>query len=869
MQRIKSLLLLLLFSSSLASAQGYISPRLQKQLNQEGTSFLTVRIEFENTVDLEVLKADFKQNGYTPSERAKRTLLALQNQANFQQQAANRLITEKLQEHIKAVYPFWIVNVMVLQADKYAIEALSQTAHVNLIDLEESQFISHDPILKSGKHKTQAPGGVEPGLTAINAPAMWALGYTGRGRVVYNYDTGVWPTHPSFNNRFMANFYPLSQSWYGFFSETPNGNVSDHGTHTLGTIAGLDAATQDTIGVAFEAYWIANDFVTSTVQALPPLVDMIGAFQWALNPDGDINTTHDIPDVINNSWRWYDVGDTVHCGGFVVNLMNAIEAAGIANVFSGGNFGPSNTTISSPQRINTSNVNTFSVGSIDANQSFPYPISGFSSKGPTQCPGTGSLSIHPEVVAPGQNVRSAWGKDSYNSISGTSMAAPHVSGAILLLKEAFPFLNGDELLMALYTTATDMGTTGEDNTYGNGLIDVYAAYQHLAQSHTPVDPNQIAWDLAITDLSSPALHGVTCDASYIPQITLLNRGDSAITKINFGYKVNSNGLPVGHTWTGNLTSGQSINISLPSVSFTGFGPQELEMLVSVDPQKTEYDNFNNRKIIRFNRRESVSLPFTEEFENGISDHWLVLNEDGARGWDTISVPGRGTNTKAARIDFYNYHPRASQRDGLITPQLSIPTTGQSTLKFDVSYQNLNPFSQLQDTLRVYASTDCGASFPQLIYEKFSGALNTNDTTTNDFIPQYESHWRRDSIDLQAFAGQDILLQIMGINRKGNNLYIDNVSVYSGATDPVSSEEERETGLYLYPNPAQNQVKIEAVGLGEGTFEVQFIDAVGRVVKSSDWNKADAGIDIRDLKKGIYIVQLNSPNKTYTSRLVKH
>ena len=155
-----------------------------------------------------------------------------------------------------------------------------------------------------------------------------------------------------------------------------------------------------------------------------------------------------------------------------VNLMNTIEAAGIANVFSGGNFGPSNTTISSPQRINTSDVNTFSVGSVNGNTSFPYPISSFSSRGPKQCPGSGSLAIHPEVVAPGQNVRSAWGKDGYNSISGTSMAAPHVSGACLLLKEAFHGFR-EEILRALYQTATDPAQSVKTIRLGWELLIVW------------------------------------------------------------------------------------------------------------------------------------------------------------------------------------------------------------------------------------------------------------------------------------------------------------------------------------------------------------------------------------------------------------
>ena len=142
-----------------------------------------------------------------------------------------------------------------------------------------------------------------------------------------------------------------------------------------------------------------------------------------------------------------------------------------------------------------------SVGSINANND-DYPISTFSCRGPTQCPGDGSLSIYPEVVAPGQNVRSAWGKDEFNTISGTSMAAPHVSGVVLLLKEAFPFLTGQEILLALYNTATDLGEVGEDNTFGMGIIDAYAAFNYLANSYDPIPPNYIANDLVLLEITN-------------------------------------------------------------------------------------------------------------------------------------------------------------------------------------------------------------------------------------------------------------------------------------------------------------------------------------------------------------------------------
>lgn len=863
-----SILVCISFFSFSGFGQAFISPRLSTAMEVEPAAHQWVTISFKENIDAQSLIQDFKRRGLSSSERARETNQLLVDLAKISQKEVKTKISNFTNNEVLYAFDYWIINIIILQANANAIEDLAKIKSIESIDLIDGKFEIHEPIILGSENKTASPNGVEPGLVAINAPLMWELGYTGRSRVAYNYDTGVWPNHPAFKDRFFANFYPMSQSWFGFFSETPNGSVSDHGTHTLGTIAGLDAATNDTIGVAFGAYWMANDFVTSTVAGLPPLVDMIAAFQWALNPDGDINTTSDIPDVINNSWRWYDIGDTVHCGGFIVDLMNSIEAAGIANVFSGGNFGPSNTTISSPQRINTSNVNTFSVGSIDANQTFPFPISSFSSIGPTQCPGGGSLSIHPEVVAPGQNVRSAWGEDSYNSISGTSMASPHVSGAILLLKEAFPNLSGDELLMALYTSALDMGGAGEDNTYGNGLINVYAAYQLLSLTHTPVDPTKISWDLKIESLSKPSANDISCGASYDPVVQVKNAGDSTITKIDFGYKINAAGVPVGFTWNGNLAPGQSISINLGTVSFTGFGDQELSLTSVINGVTNEYDLHNNNRIIRFNRRENKTLPYTQNFENGFGDDILVLNEDGAIGWDTVSVSGRGNNQIAARLALYRYNPRESQKDGMVSPDLVIPNSGSPKLSFDLSYQRLLSVSALQDTFRIYASTDCGQTFSNLIYEKFGQDLSTNDTSMQDYIPQYESHWRRDTVDLQAFSGSSILLQFQGVNRKGNNLYLDNISVYDGP-DPIGLEEVKRDVLFnVFPNPVKGKLQIELENPNKEKFFIAIYDIQGKQVWKGETSNSTLDIDVSNLSKGVYVLELKNSEVLSRKKIVK-
>jgi len=261
----------------------------------------------------------------------------------------------------------------------------------------------------------------------------------------------------------LGNYQPINQAWYAVDAPTPVDKSSSHGTHTTGTVLGLEQATNDTIGVAFNAYFMAADPIVDNIALIKPLPDYIDVFEFAFNPDGDTSTTHDMPDAINNSWGIDTNDDTTICAGYVTKMFDAIEAAGIANVFSAGNEGPGATTIGQPQYVTTGLVNTFTVGAVNgANASFP--IANFSSRGPSPCPNlSGSLLIKPEVVAPGMNVRSCIDQNNYANYNGTSMAGPHDTGDVLLLKEAFPNVSGKDILLALYYSAIVLGDIGEDN----------------------------------------------------------------------------------------------------------------------------------------------------------------------------------------------------------------------------------------------------------------------------------------------------------------------------------------------------------------------------------------------------------------------
>ena len=867
----KRVLLVVILISTGIGLNAQISERLKDAMASNSAGFLPVKVLFESQVNILEERRAWQNAGVPVKDWPRLVNRSLMKEASGSQAGALELLARADADDLKSINSFYIVNMMVIEAKPSVIHDLYQLPEVASIDLADEEWELIEPVSFGEPEQTTAAG-TEPGLLAINAPPMWQLGYTGKGGIAYDYDTGVWPDHPAFADRFLGHYKPLNQCWYGYYYNQPTGAAGDHGTHVLGTIAGLNEQSGDTLGVAFGAYWIANDLIgnASVSSDLPPLAEMVKGFEWALNPDGDTATSDDVPDVINNSWRWRDILDTVHCGGFIVQLMNAIEAAGMANVFSGGNTGPNNVGLNSPQRINTSVVNTFSVGSVNGNLSFPYPVSSFSTRGPSQCGGTGSLHIHPEVVAPGQNVRSAWGNDSYNTISGTSMASPHVSGAVLLLKEAFPQLSGDTLLYALYQSAVDLGPAGEDNTYGRGIIDVYAAFQSLSQRYTPVDPNQIDWDLALEDLTADGISSVGCDSLINVKAYLQNRGNNDISTINFLLELDGQTIPQG-SFTVNLNSplakGERDTIAF-SVPVILSKPGAHELAVRASLSATDHDPINNVRYFRFNYRTKASLPFKENFEAGIGEsRWYINNADQAITWDTIRVPDAGGQKLAAYMNFLEYEPRASQVDQLWSAQLSLPSGSAVTLKFDLAYQEYVPVGQLYDTLKLLVSTDCGASITE-VYSKSGADLNTTGNLGPGFIPQNRSEWRRDSVDLSAYSGQDIILIFEGVNRNGNDLYLDNISVYNGATDPLNIPEDKLRKFGLYPIPARDVLRIVDDN-PQAQLCYRVTDLSGKlIIKGSFESFQERKLVLSDLKSGTYLVELSVGNHKEVHRLLK-
>ncbi|MEU4679112.1 S8 family serine peptidase [Micromonospora sp. NPDC023737] len=346
------------------------------------------------------------------------------------------------------------------------IHAAPQVALVEPVD----EKTPADQAVRPAAPKAAAEDGtVTWGLDAIHAPEAWAMGATGAGITVSNLDSGVQFDHPALMHQYRGakpdGTVDHNYNWMaarGTCTAVPCDD-NGHGTHTMGTMVGDDGTNH--VGVAPDAQWIATNGCcdSSGVESL------LKSGWWLLAPtdlQGNNPDPSKRPHVINNSW-----GQTLEHSfdGFFQAIDEAWSAAGIFSVWSSGNTTPyaACDTVSSPGSAESA----YSVGAYDSDGTLAL----FSRKGE----GEGGR-IKPEISAPGVAVRSSYPNNSYVEMAGTSMAAPHVAGAVADLWSYDPTLIGqvEETRRLLADSAVDVddtecgGTADFNNKYGEGRLDL-------------------------------------------------------------------------------------------------------------------------------------------------------------------------------------------------------------------------------------------------------------------------------------------------------------------------------------------------------------------------------------------------------------
>ena len=473
-----------------------------------------------------------------------------------------------LLKFIKKKYrSFYIVNAILVTGGRDVVEMLASRPDVARI--EGNPKIKNNLVaqptaaeLNAAIRKLQsknAPEAVELGVNSIRAPEVWAMGFTGQGIVVGGADTGIRWDHNALKSHYRGWNGSTADHNYNWHDSVHSGGGScgpntaapcddnGHGTHTVGTVLGDDGGANQ-VGVAPGAKFIG---CRNMDQGNGTPATYIECMEWFLAPypiggtpaQGDSSKA---PDITANSW-----GCPPSEGCSVGTLQAAVEAqraAGIMMVVAAGNSGSACSTVSDPPSFYAA---SYTVGAISASTG---TIASFSSRGPATADGSNRLK--PEITAPGVSVRSATNSSntSYGSSSGTSMATPHVAGAIALLWSARPALKGQiqQTIDLLNQAAVDVSSTScsssgvPNNVYGWGRLDIKAAVDAAGGCNYTLNPTSANYTSSGNTGSVNVMTGAGCDWAAItnnPSWIQITSGNNGTGNGTVSYSVAANNGP--------------------------------------------------------------------------------------------------------------------------------------------------------------------------------------------------------------------------------------------------------------------------------------------------------------------------------------
>ena len=405
-------------------------------------------------------------------------------------------LRERLSRAGVAFRPHFLVNMIEVEGDSTLARELAARPEVASVAANLEMPIERVPAENDLRRKAD---GIEPNLTLIGAPEIWARGITGQGIVIGVADTGFQWDHPALKNAYRgwdgavaSHAYNWHDAVHDAVAGNPCGSDSPapcddngHGTGTAGFAVGSDG--DHIIGVAPGARLIGCRNMDAGNGTPARYTE---CFEWLMAPtdaNGD-NARPDLgADVINNSWTC-PAAEGCTDPTILNDAVAALRDAGIAAAFAAGNPGASCSTLASAPAIAAA---AFTIGATAMDDS----IALFSACGPVTS--DGSQRLKPDMTAPGVSLHTSGLQSSYVPFSGTSASTPHVAGAMALLWSAYPRMAGDvdmteevltrgaKPLLASFVCGLFPPDAIPNPVFGWGRLDLTGAFARAAAEEAP------------------------------------------------------------------------------------------------------------------------------------------------------------------------------------------------------------------------------------------------------------------------------------------------------------------------------------------------------------------------------------------------
>lgn len=378
----------------------------------------------------------------------------------------------------------------IIQRDLKLINGFAATVDQKTLSILESMPEILEINLDGVVHPT-----LDESAQNVHAPDAWSMtnpshqSLDGTGVRIAIIDSGVEYTHPDLGGCLGPNCKVIGGYDFIHNDNDPNDELG-HGTHVAGIAAGNGTYPGVAPGAKILSYKIYDYEANGTYSSV------IAAIEAAMDPNSDGDTS-DHADVINMS-----LGGPGNPDDDLSEAVDNASAVGVISAISAGNDGSALATILSPGTAATAITVAASLKSSQIGTVNQDPIASFSSRGPVIWNNIDYQK--PDISAPGVDIcsaRFAFTHAYYTScldqqhvrLSGTSMSAPHVAGALAILKQANPNLTPSEAKQILKSTATDLGVSYNDQ--GAGLLNIQNALASMDEFHPRVSISPNYWSV--------------------------------------------------------------------------------------------------------------------------------------------------------------------------------------------------------------------------------------------------------------------------------------------------------------------------------------------------------------------------------------
>lgn len=433
---------------------------------------------------------------------------------------------------------------------------------------------------------------------------------------------------------------------------------------------------------------------------------------------------------------------------------------------------------------------------------------------------------------------------------------------------------------ALYA-ATDLGVYYIDNTmanwipYNTGLPNIRISEIEIQYGAGKLRAGTYGRGLWETDLNVAVVNtddaGIStvisptstiCTNTITPVVKLNNFGSATLTTATIEYQVDG-GTVNTFAWTGSIVSFGSLNVTLPTISVTP-GAHVFHSNTILPNTVADINNTNDSTNFAFNYVVGLPVPFNEGFESTTfpPTGFTRTNYDGGITWQRTTLAAK-TGIASAFMDDMSYANDA-MIDELILPNIDLTSAASPAMTFEMAYQlraNPLPSNSYSDTLKVQVSTDCGNTWTQ-VFKKFDIPLVTTTPIYNSsvtYVPATSTtaDWRLESIDLSPFTfSNGVLIKIINVNGRGNNLYIDDINIVD---IPLGIKSNVLSQIDVYPNPGNGEFTF-AMQNGNSKSELAIYNVLGKLIFTTSIVNGTNAIDISKQAAGMYFYKVRNEGK---------